>query len=172
VVSSSSLGAGDAGTVTVSAGRLLISGDGSPAPTGIGGTVQASLRPDGTPVAGTGAAGSATLEAGTVEVRDGGVISSSANRPRGGAAGDVTVRASRLLLVGAGGAEVSASGLGLGPAGDVAVEAGEVRVDGGAIRTVGAGAEGGRIDVAADRLAVLRGAEVTSSGIAPGAGRA
>jgi hypothetical protein len=153
--------------VTVEAGRLLIASSDPALTTGIGSTVEVGFA-GSTFGDGTGAAGTVLVRAGDIEVRAGGLISSSTRSPRGGAAGDVAVSASRLVV--ADGGEIASSGLGVGPAGDVRIEAGTLLVDRGGIRTVGAGATGGSIEVVADDLVVLDGAEVTSNGIEPVAG--
>jgi filamentous hemagglutinin family protein len=128
-ISSDTFARGDAGEVRVEAERLLVSRDGAAFFTGISSdAVQRS----------TGDAGTVTVVAGELEIRDGG--------------------------------EVGSSGLGAGRAGDVRLGAGTLRVEDARVRTVGTGAEGGRVEVAADDLVLLRDAEVTSSGIEPRAG--
>jgi large exoprotein involved in heme utilization and adhesion len=193
-ISSGTLGRGDAGTVTVEVGRLLVVGDPEPgAFTGVASNAVAGS---------SGNAGTVTVRAGEVELRSAGQVTSVTTGP--GDAGTVTVEAGRLLIVGvdrartptgvfsdaspgssgdAGTVTVSAddleirargsigsSGLGTGAASDVGIEAGTLRLVDASLRTVGRGAEGGRIVVAAGDLIHLVGAEVTSNGIAPEAG--
>ena len=122
-ITSSTLTAGDAGSVTVTVDRLTLleGGQISSSPvgesTGAGGEVQVTAReslliagrdaddfPSGIFASAEGAANSVgaagdvtvTVTAGDLEIRDGGVISSAAFR--GGDAGKVTVEADRLVL--------------------------------------------------------------------------
>ncbi|MEK0082333.1 filamentous hemagglutinin N-terminal domain-containing protein [Benzoatithermus flavus] len=186
-ISSSTFGAGDAGEVAVTAGHLTVTGDpASTLATGI--FSRAAARS-------TGDAGRVTVGAGSIELRDTGQISSATFGP--GDAGEVSIRAGRLTISNGGtvqtnsedatgaagnvsidatslivrdGGEISSSGTGTGPAGDVQLTADTLEVEGASIRTVGAGSQGGRIDVASD-LIRLRDAELISTGLLPEAGR-
>ena len=59
---------------------------------------------------------------------------------------------------------------GTGRSGDVRIKAGTLLVEEAILATVGGGAGGGRIEVAADDLVLLRDAEVTTNGVEPQAG--
>ena len=87
-ISSDTLGEGDAGLVTVEAGRLRIVGDGSGFFTGI----TSSSQPGG-----RGDAGSVAVTADNLEIRSGGITSSTFGV---GDAGRVVVDAGRLHIVG------------------------------------------------------------------------
>ena len=149
-ISGTTTGAGHGGAVTVTAGELLLGEDG---------LVSSQTR-------GSGNAGLVRISASRSLTVDGaGVVTNSTTD---GIAGDVSVQAPTLVL--RDGGEIGSSGLGAGRAGDVRLEAGTLRVEDTSVRTVGTGAEGGRVEVAADDLVLLRDAEVTSSGIEPRAG--
>jgi hypothetical protein len=188
VISTSTFGPGDAGAIAVAAGGLLISGN----PSSRFGTGIASQANPGS----IGAAGRVTVTADSIEVRRTGQISSSTSGP--GAAGEVSVTAGRLTVTDKGlvqtnseqasGAAgnvsvqvghltvsddglIGSSGTGPGPAGNVHLDTDTLKVTDASIRTEGAGAVGGRIDAVAEDLISLKDAEVTSSGIVPGAGQ-
>jgi filamentous hemagglutinin family protein len=162
-IGSSTFGAGNGGTVSVQAERLVLSG--------IGETSFPDLPFDPTTIASaalpgaTGAAGSVRVIAGTLELRSGGVISSTTQSP--GNAGTVTVLAHRLLIDG-GEAPVFtaiASTAGAGPlaggafgaAGSIKVTAGELEIRGGGAitnATFGSG-NAGTVEVQAQRLMII-----------------
>jgi large exoprotein involved in heme utilization and adhesion len=116
---------------------------------------------------GLGSAGEVVVTADRMTVADQGTVET--NSTGRGAAGNVSILASRLKV--RDGGEISSSGTGSGRAGDVRVGADTLEVENASIRTEGAGAAGGRIDVVASDLISLKDAEVTSSGIEPAADR-
>jgi filamentous hemagglutinin family protein len=85
-----------------------------------------------------------------------------------GSAGKIDVEADQIEIRDSG--EVSSSAFGTGPAGDVSIEGRGLLVEDAFVFTIGAGAEGGRINVGMDDVIVLDGAVVTSSGIQPEGG--
>ena len=91
-ISSSSFGQGDAGSVGVSAGRILVDGSGAQTPTGI---LSASFGAPG----GSGNAGTITVDAGDIALMAGGVFSTevtgSNSRPS-----SIAVRADSLTIAG------------------------------------------------------------------------
>src|SRR4051794_11369360 len=89
VISATTFGAGDAGTVSVTADRLLISRDGAPTSSEFVSNANAG-----------GAGGRVEVTAGDLQVRNGGQI--RANTFGAGDAGTVSVRADRLLISGDG----------------------------------------------------------------------
>src|SRR3954470_16478322 len=89
VISATTFGAGDAGTVSVTADRLLISRDGAPTNTEFVSNANAG-----------GAGGRIEVTAGDLQVLNGGQI--RANTAGAGDAGTVSVRADRLLISGDG----------------------------------------------------------------------
>jgi hypothetical protein len=156
-LNSNAFGAGNAGLVSVVAGRLLVTG---------GSSISTSTGSVGLGV--TGAGGPVSVKAREVELRDRGLIQSDTFFD-GGPAGSITVEARELRLRSGGG--ISSSGIvGAGPAGDIDIRAGRLLADGGKIQTSGSDGVGGRIDIAADDLVALRDADVTSSGVAPAPG--
>ena len=92
-ISSVTFAEGNAGTVQVEVGRLLIRGGGSARSTGISSTAGTSQLGD----VGQGDAGRVLIQAQSVEIVDGGDLSSSADGP--GAAGDVILRAADRLIL-------------------------------------------------------------------------
>ena len=159
---SSTFGPGTGGTVTVQAERLLLAGVGASSiptlnfdPTAIG---SAAVTPA------TGAAGDIHVIAGTLELRSGGVISSTTHGR--GNAGTIVVQAHRLLIDGgetpAFTAIASTAGIGpfaggaFGDAGSIRVTAGELEIRGGGAitsATFGAG-NAGPVVVQAHRLVI------------------
>ncbi len=87
-----------------------------------------------------------------------------------GNAGQVSLTAPVVNLGEGGRIGTSSSGAGSGAAGNIMIRAGMLTVEDASIRTEGSGAEGGRIDVAANDRIYLRRAEVTSNGIEAGDG--
>jgi hypothetical protein len=96
IISSTTLGPGDAGTVVVQAHRLLIDGGDTPVFTAIASTAGTG------PFAGGafGAAGNIQVTAGELEIRGGGAITSATFGT--GNAGSVVVHAHRLVITGIG----------------------------------------------------------------------
>jgi hypothetical protein len=126
---------------------------------------------------GPSAAGSVRVAANDVRIRSGGSITT--NTGSSAPAGEIRIEAGRLSINGAGAgdsltgvasASASPTGGATGPAGGISIAAREVDVDRGFVTTAGAGAEGGRIEVAADRVILLDDAVVTSTGITPAPG--
>jgi large exoprotein involved in heme utilization and adhesion len=151
LISVNTSGAGDAGTVSLRADRLLISRDGAPADTGI-----VSRTVPTRPPAGTG--GRIEVTAGELQVRTGGVI--SATTFGAGDAGTVSLRADRLLIISRDGAptgsDIVSNTNATGAGGRIEVTAGDLQVlNGGQIRanTFGAG-DAGTVIVRADRLLI------------------
>jgi filamentous hemagglutinin family protein len=157
-ISSSTSGVGNGNTVTIEAGRLLVSGDGAATFTNI-----ASRAEPGS----SGDAGRVTVRADELEVRNGGEISSGTFTT--GDAGTVTIEAGRLLVSGDGAvlstgiasrAEPGSNGNG----GTVTITADEIKVrDNGVISsdTDGAG-KGGSVNVMAGNLNLLDGGRITT----------
>jgi filamentous hemagglutinin family protein len=147
-VRSSTFGRGPAGTVTIYADKLLVSGDGAVFLTGI---VSTANRVS------SGAGGNVTITAGDLQVRNGGEIGSSTFAS--GNAGTVTIQADRLFVSGDGspwftGIRSSAEAGSTGQAGILTVTARELELqDGGEIgtRTAGSG-DAGLVKVNADHL--------------------
>ena len=188
-ITGSTQGRGDGGQVQVTADRLTIGREVVLAGRALGSGILATAEQGS-----TGAAGTVAVQGGDITVRTGGSISGRSASPRGagevavtagrsvtieggtvetnsgaaGAAGDVLVRAPRVAVRGDG--LIGSSGSGAGPAGDVRIRAGRLEVRNASIRTEGQGAEGGRIDVAADDRVYLRRGTITSNGIQPEAG--
>jgi large exoprotein involved in heme utilization and adhesion len=202
-ISSSTFAAGDAGGVTVEAGRLLIDSDGSADATGIGSQAE---------VGSSGDAGRVMVKADGIEVRDGGSISSSALANAVGSAGGVTVEAGRLLVDGDGsmfrtgiasdtgsssrggpgtvtvnvtglvelrdGGEITGSTFAKSDAGDVTVKANRLLIDDegnasfftGIASQANTGSSGnaGKVTVIAETMEVHNGGEVASSSFAGG----
>ena len=182
--------AGDAGAIAVTAGDLTLNGAGT-------------MGERRTMILGTAATGSSGAGGiidvrvrRSVDVRDGGSITTSSEPGAMGNAGDITVAAGGPITIdraqiasttggaGRGGnitvsgsqlrlmanGEIGASGTASGPAGNVRIEVIRLDAQNGRIRTSGLAAEGGTIEVAAAERIYLRRAEITSSGIQPAAG--
>ncbi len=156
IITSSTLGSGDAGTVRVVSEKILIDGLGTPEFfTGI--TSQATPSADGN-------AGDVIVTADRLEVRNRGAIVSSSFTPSGNA-GSVIVTASNLDMENDG---IVASDAFLGGAsGDVILTARKMIVDGAQVRTLGQAGEGGRIRLTGSESIVLSDSLVTSNGIEP-----
>jgi filamentous hemagglutinin family protein len=162
-ISSSTFGPGDGGEVAVTAdGTLTIAGD-SAVPYTAGITSQAF--PGSTNL--TGDAGRMTVRAGTIELRDTGVISSSSGGS--GNAGTVMVNADDIEVHGTG--EISSSTFGSGSAGEIAITAGSMTVaDGGVVQTNSEQTSGaaGDVSVRARHLTARDGGLIGSSGTGSG----
>ena len=118
LISSSTTSAeGAAGEVTVEAGRLLIDGAGSRRPTGI--ISRAATSASGS--VGQGDAGGVRVQAGTIEMVDGGSVSSSADGR--GRAGDVVILATDRLI--AANASITTSSQ-TGGGGEIRLQVGDV----------------------------------------------
>jgi filamentous hemagglutinin family protein len=151
VISSITFGAGDAGNVTVEAERVLLDGKGTPGL--IAGITARTL--------GEGAGGNVSVRAGTLTVRDGGLISASTFGA--GRGGNVTAEAEQILLdgketpvlpTGVQNTGITAQSLGQGGAGEIRVEADTFTIRDGALisaGTIGAG-RGGRVIVEAKQI--------------------
>ncbi|MEK0084019.1 filamentous hemagglutinin N-terminal domain-containing protein [Benzoatithermus flavus] len=154
-IATSTFGPGEAGTIAVTAGSLLIAGDNPRVYTGI------NSRND---VYGTGQGGTVTVRvAGRAEISGRGSAITTSTLS-GGRAGDVHVSAGRLHLGDHG--EISSSGTS-GPAGNVLVTAGTLELDHARLLVEGRGANGGRIAVDAAELIDLDGSEIVSDGDRP-----
>lgn len=149
-VSTLSRGEGSAGPISIDAtGAVRLVGDtvidGVPTPSGI------FTRSDG-----DADANSLSLSAGSLELRDGGLVSSRA--AGAGDSGDLVISAAGTVIVA--GTGINSSALSAravdGAGGDVVIEATALEVrDGGSIDVSSSGAgPGGRIDVTADRVVV------------------
>ena len=179
VVSSTTRGKGDAGEVAVAVDSLLIDGEGSFFVTGVVSDAAASGTKDGQLVAvAQGAAGSVTVAAREIELRNFGQIRSSTFGP--GDAGAVAVGADRLLIDGAGSggltgvkSEAARSAFGVtgdGDAGAVTVTANELEIlNSGRVSSSAAGqGVAGAVVVVADELKTDGGAISTDSAAAGG----
>jgi filamentous hemagglutinin family protein len=155
-MSSGTSGAGDAGRVTVKADRLLVTGlNAAGSPSKIASSAERGS---------TGAAGTVTVTARELELRDGGVITSDTFGP--GSGGQVTVKADRLLVLGANGV-ITSDTFGRGSGGQVTVEADRLLVSGaGAVITSSAqpGSTGaaGTVAVTARELELRDGGQIFS----------
>ena len=166
---------GDAGTVDITAASVdirgggYISADAQRATTGHAGTVSihadsvlvqgAILFPDGSGwgssfaafTSGAGDAGTVDITAGSVDIRDGGLINANANTGSSGDAGTIEIEAGSVDI--RGGGNISAGTSGAGDAGTVAIEAGSVDIrDGGQINAsteFGSSGDAGTIEVEA-----------------------
>ena len=90
-IASRTLGEGNAGKIKVQAGRLMVAGAGSE----ISSDAQIGLTSDGMVLRSSGHAGSVTVTADSLDLREGGEISSDTFAE--GNAGTVTVEAGRLV---------------------------------------------------------------------------
>jgi large exoprotein involved in heme utilization and adhesion len=184
-IRSTTAGRGNAGTVTVTADRILVDGDRSIFSTGI-----SSAADEGS----TGAAGDVTVAAGDLTVRDEGEISSNSSGL--GGAGTVTVNAGSLFISGDGaplftglttatgplsqgaggavtvsaetvrlvdGGAITAQSEGVGQGGPVTVTSGTLTLENGEISARTAAANGGDVTLAADRIIDLQDSVVTTS---------
>ena len=149
-VNSGFLSSGNAGALDLTAGRLFISGDGSPFVTGIIGRLE---------IGSEGAGGSLTLNLGDLEIRDGGVVTSTTFGL--GDAGAIVVAADSILVSGDGagvstGIISQADQGSLGNGGRIAITAPLIELrQGGAISTATlALGDGGSIEVTSDRLTI------------------
>jgi large exoprotein involved in heme utilization and adhesion len=142
---------GNAGSVTVSAGRITIAAGGEVAST----------------TAGTGAGGSVVVTTLGALVLDGAgnaatKIAASVTVPQSGPGGNVTVAAGSLTIEG--GAGIASSSNGNGDAGSVTVNADRLLLNGSAaISTAARRASGGDIALTVGDLLALVGGEVTTS---------
>jgi large exoprotein involved in heme utilization and adhesion len=166
VISATTFGAGDAGTVSVTADRLLISRDGAPTSSELVSNANAG-----------GAGGRVEVIAGDLQVLNGGRI--RANTAGAGDAGTVSVTADRLLISGDGARDpttgrpadtgiFSITGGGTtGAGGRIEVTAGDLQMlNGGqiSVNTSGFG-DGGTVSVTADRLFISRDGAPVDTGI-------
>ncbi|MEK0084556.1 hypothetical protein, partial [Benzoatithermus flavus] len=170
-ISSGTFGKGNAGEVTVNARQLTIDGPNSPSFAGIGS--QANAGSTG------GRAGAVTVTAGLLELRGGGTIATSTFGP--GDAGEVTVDARQLIIDGDGSdfttgitSDVGTSGgfIGTGDAGTVSVTAQDLMVRGehGTIRSGAFGrGDAGRVMVTAGRIITVDGGKVETDSDTSGA---
>jgi filamentous hemagglutinin family protein len=155
-ISSSTLGAGNAGDVTVNvAGPVSITGPSGTFPTGI----VAFARSDEGRL--TGAAGTVRVTAGSLSIASGGQISSTTAGP--GLGGDVVVSSPLIDLSGTG-PQITAQSTGSGNAGMISVTAATVNMSGGAsISTEALTANGGNIAISASDLLYLVDSQITTS---------
>jgi len=167
-ISSSTFAAGDAGIVTVQTTELLINGLGSDFPTGI-----LSTAGQGS----TGKAGAVTVLADGIQILDGGEISASTFSS--GDAGDVTVSAVRLSIVGEAPLTSEITGItnqsqvaATGNAGGITITAQDVTIDNGGViagNALGSGF-GGVVRVNASAIALSNGGVITTETEGPGDG--
>jgi filamentous hemagglutinin family protein len=166
-ISSATFGHGNGGEVVVAVkGKLLVDHDGGRYLTGISsGSVAAPVG--GQWIVATGDAGTVTVMAGAVELRDGGTISSATLGP--GKAGDVSIAASRLSVRDDG--EIQSSGdSGGGPAGNIRVDVDErLSLDHGFISTESYQG-GGSITLSSDGILDLARRSDVSTTVFGGAG--
>ncbi len=195
-ISSDTLSDGEAGSVTVTAGSLLIDRADSALSTGISsdaatdaggdaGAVQVMVAGQLLLVGGAvissdtwseGDAGSVTVTAGSLLIDNAASgsftgISSDANFGSGGNAGEVRVSVSDQLRLVAG-AEISSSTFSDGNAGSVTVDAGDLQLVGGALISSDTVSEGDAGSVTVDAGTILIGgaSEITSSAFSTGRG--
>ncbi len=149
-VNSGFLSSGNAGALNLTAGRLFISGDGSPFVTGVIGRLESGSE---------GAGGSLTLTLGDLEIRDGGVVTSTTFGE--GDAGPIVVAADSVFISGDGagvstGIISQADQGSLGNGGRISITAPLIELrQGGAISTASlASGDGGPIEISADRLTI------------------
>lgn len=163
VIEASTLGNGNAGTITVEAGNLQLS-RGARIQSFSGGYDQNN---NGALVVGTGAAGNVIVHASggvsitgsTTNGYPGGLFAETRGA---GAGGNVVVLAHSLDL--GDGATVSSSSLGSGLAGDVNIQLGDsLTLRGGSITTQATESDGGNITITAPRLIHLVNSQVTTS---------
>jgi large exoprotein involved in heme utilization and adhesion len=149
--------------VTVTADRVLLSGDGESFTDIASGGYY--ISPSG------GGAGNVTVTAGSLEVRNGAGISAQGNTSR---SGNVIVTADRIFLSGDGEIKISTGITAIGSevdAGNVTIQAGSLEVRDGAEISTDAwlGGVGGNVTVTASNLEVRNGAEI-STGFSTGFG--
>ena len=145
LIDSSTFGSGQAGTVDVSAGYLIIDRAGNQFFTGIGSDTDE----------GSGSAGQVTVDARRIELLRGGLISSGSLGS--GDSGSLQVTAGDILIEGSGVASetvltpssgIVAASSGTGNAGSVTIEAGKLVVrDGGQISVASANTNAGQLSV-------------------------
>jgi filamentous hemagglutinin family protein len=169
-IASVTLGPGDGGQVTVQADRLLVSGDNV---AGYTSGAFSSAEPGS-----TGHAGTVTVTARELELRDGGRLFTATFES--GAGGQITVKAGRLLVSGISAVKGFSSGIlstaapgSTGHAGTVVVTARELELHDGPINanTFGSG-DGGQVTVNADHLLVSGDGRIDSSAQAGSTGHA
>ncbi|HSA80099.1 MAG TPA: hypothetical protein VLE23_04705, partial [Geminicoccaceae bacterium] len=152
IISNAFFGSGDAGTIVVRAGQLVIDGANAPGFTGISTGTQT-----------TGDAGTVTVEADRLVI-DGAnaAIDSDTEAGSTGNAGAISVSADTVEI--AGGSQVASSANGRGTAGDVVVGAADrLSVDRGSITTESAFGGGGEIRLLVGDVIDLRDSAVTTS---------
>ncbi|WP_293675872.1 filamentous hemagglutinin N-terminal domain-containing protein [uncultured Phenylobacterium sp.] len=155
IVSSATLGRGDAGDVVIAADRLLIERGGS-------------IGTDTATAQATGRGGMVELDVGALTVRDEGQISSSTNGP--GNAGGVRIRADSVLLDTRGGiGSVTLDGPGDG--GFVRIDAGalDIRGEAGISSFSSSAGDAGSIEISADRVSMSGDANIFSQSLLSGA---
>jgi filamentous hemagglutinin family protein len=153
-------GSGNAGTVTVSAGSILINGHAYPNFTGISAEVESGA---------TGAGGKVIVDAGDLVLEGGGEITTTTTDSK--SAGDITVNVDSLSMFGESGqaTSINSDTVAAGKAGDVNVSAQTIFMDGApdeeftgiaAESLKGAIGRGGDITVTAGSLSLENGAEI------------
>ncbi len=153
-IASSTLGTGDAGTVTVRGTETV---------TLRGRDSQGNLSTIASDTSGAGAAGAVTVEAPQVVVDEGGVIAARAITGSTGRGGDVEVRGQEIAVINGG--ETTSDTAGAGAAGKVIVEAPQIKVDSGSIEAralAGSTGHGGDVEVSGQQINVLNGGRVAS----------
>ncbi len=203
LVNSASIGArasvGDAGTIAIDAGSLRVDGGTISADSGTqGGAGAIAIRTEGTVTVrdgsistannGPGPRGSITIDAGALELRDGGQIVARSNFGAGGDGGDVLIRADTVQIGpgredGEEGAGIFVTAIGSGNAGNVLIDASQsiritdengprfdwtplLRDEPVLLTGIGSGTRGGfggSIELYAPEITVEEGAWVTSA---------
>lgn len=156
-ISSSTVGAGNAGNVSVDvAGPIVITGPSGTFPTGIAAFAKSTQGIT------TGAAGTVRVTADSLSIMQGGQISSATAGPGNG--GDVAIAASSDVVLSGFGPEISASSTGGGSAGAITVSAPNLTLQNGAsISTQAAIANGGNITLSVGDFLYLLDSKVTTS---------
>jgi len=174
-ISTSTVGAGDGGNITISANTLILQ-------------AQAAIYAD---TLGSGQGGNIQMKVGTLSVNDGSRISSSAFDSTGdggfvtiqsdkdmsftgtfsgvysvssgaGTGGDILLKAGEISLNN--GAQISASSIGTGDAGNIDIRAGGSFISTNSkVSTSSKNADGGNITITAPYMVHLKGSEITAS---------
>jgi len=162
VISASTVGAGNAGLVTVTARNLLVDGMGSALPTGLAGSTQS-----------TGAGGDINLTiADTLTVQNGGQISASTRGTGTGNAGSVTVSAGKSMILTGGAVKdgiffpsgLFVSAVSTGQAGDLSVTTpASIISDGARIFATSTRTTGGNLLINAADLRLFNGGQISTS---------
>lgn len=160
-MTTSSLSTGDAGEIAITAGRTVLSHQESGYATGTG------LFSLATSMTG-GAAGSITVNGGTLELYGGAQVSTRSGGP--GRAGIIEVTVDRLLVhghIGVDSSMITSQGTGSGDGGTITIKADSIAlIDGGRITSNARGTgNGGTITVTARTIEMAQGSEDVQTGI-------